>query len=56
MAALKVEWHIDGVQGWAGGEPPKNGLQMATIDVFSVSIVMPLPVCHINGIIHYVAF
>ena len=33
-------------------ELPQNCLQI----VFSVSIVMPLPACHINEIIHCIAF
>lgn len=30
-------------------EPPRNCLQMATTDVFSVSIALPFPRCHINA-------
>lgn len=31
-------------------------LPKVVFKLFSVSIVMPLPACHINGIIYYIAF
>ena len=36
--------------------PPPAPLPLATADLFTVSVVLPLPKCHIIGIIQYVAF